>query len=62
MPVRPMVLRGERDVFGTADIVRSRLPQAVQVTLENSGHLHWLQNEAGYRQALRHFYSPHWRG
>ena len=54
-----MVLYGEHDIFGaSADVVR-RLPQAAQVTLEDSGHLHWLQNQAGYRQALRQFYSSH---
>ncbi len=57
-----MILYGEYDIFGTsADVVRHRLPGAVQVTLKDSGHLHWLQNEAGYRQALRDFYSEHTR-
>ena len=55
-----MVLYGEYDIFGTsAGIVRRRLPQAVQVTLADSGHLHWLQNQPGYREALHHFYSTH---
>jgi proline iminopeptidase len=55
-----MVLYGAYDIFGTsAGIVRRRLPQALQVTLHDSGHLHWLQNPAGYRQALHHFYSTH---
>lgn len=55
-----MILYGEHDIFGTsADIVRHRLPNAVQVTLNDSGHLHWLENQDGYRQALRHFYSPY---
>lgn len=53
-----MVLYGEQDIFGTSsDIVRRRLPRALQVTLHGSGHLHWLQGEPGYRDALRHFYS-----
>jgi pimeloyl-ACP methyl ester carboxylesterase len=53
-----LVLYGEYDIFGTsADIVRRRLPSAARVTLEGSGHLHWLQNESGYRAALRHFYA-----
>jgi proline iminopeptidase len=52
-----LVLYGEHDIFGTsAGVVRRRFPQAAQVTLEGSGHLHWLQNQAGYRQALRRFY------
>jgi len=55
-----MVVYGEHDIFGTsADVVRRRLPQALQVTLHDSGHLHWLQNEAGYREALHHFYSKY---
>jgi proline iminopeptidase len=55
-----MILYGEHDIFGTStDVVRYRLPRAVQVTLKDSGHLHWLQNEAGYRQALRQFYSAY---
>jgi pimeloyl-ACP methyl ester carboxylesterase len=42
-----MVLYGEYDIFGTsADVVRRRLPHAVQVTLSDSGHLHWQQNQA----------------
>jgi pimeloyl-ACP methyl ester carboxylesterase len=53
-----MVVYGEHDIFGTsADVVQRRLPQALQVTVQDSGHLHWLQNVAGYRQALHHFYS-----
>lgn len=41
-----MVVYGEHDIFGTsADIVRHRLPHALQVTLHGSGHLHWLQGE-----------------
>ena len=45
------------DIFGAgAEIVRSRFPQAIQVTLENSGHVHWLQNPAGYDNALGEFY------
>jgi proline iminopeptidase len=57
-----MVLYGEHDIFGTsAGIVRRRLPQALQVTLEGSGHLHWLQNQLGYREALHRFYSTYWQ-
>ena len=53
-----LVLYGDYDIFGTsASIVRRRLPRAAQVTLEHSGHLSWLQNESGYREALRRFYS-----
>lgn len=53
-----MVLYGEHDIFGTsAGVVRLRLPQALQVTLEGSGHLHWLQNQTGYGETLRHFYA-----
>ena len=53
-----LVLYGDYDIFGTSvGIVRRRLPHATQVTLEHPGHLSWLQNEPGYRQALRHFYS-----
>ena len=57
-----MVLYGEHDIFGASTgVVRRRFPQAAQVTLEGSGHLHWLQNQAGYRQALRGFYAAHLR-
>ena len=52
-----LVLYGAYDIFGDAtEIVRRRLPAAVQVTLEGSGHLHWLQNPSAYASALRHFY------
>jgi proline iminopeptidase len=55
-----MIVYGEHDIFGTsADIVRRRLPRALQVTLKDSGHLHWLQNPVGYRQVLQSFYSTH---
>jgi len=39
-----LVLYGAYDIFSpaAAEIVRRRLPRAVQVTLEDSGHLHWL--------------------
>ena len=53
-----LVLYGEDDIFGPSEsIVRERFPQATQVTLGSSGHLHWLQNGAGYRDALRGFYA-----
>ena len=32
-----------------------------QVTLADSGDLHWRQNQAGYRQALCQFHSAHLR-
>ena len=32
-----------------------------QVTLENSGHVHWLQNPSGYAKTLGDFYD-HVRG
>jgi proline iminopeptidase len=52
-----LVLYGTYDIFGDASqIVRRRIPQAVQVTLEGSGHLHWLQNPSAYANALHHFY------
>jgi proline iminopeptidase len=52
-----LILYGAYDIFGDAtEIVRRRLPAAVQVTLEGSGHLHWLQNPSAYASALRHFY------
>jgi proline iminopeptidase len=55
-----MVLYGEHDIFGASTgVVRRRFPQADQVALEGSGHLHWLQNQAGYGQALRRFYAAH---
>ena len=57
-----MVLYGEHDIFGASTaVVRRRFPQAAQITLEDSGHLHWLQNQAGYRQALRRFYAAQLR-
>jgi pimeloyl-ACP methyl ester carboxylesterase len=55
-----LVLYGEHDIFGTsAGVVRRRCPRAAQVTLEGSGHLHWLQSPAGYRPALRRFYAAY---
>ena len=55
-----LVLYGEHDIFGpSTGVLRRRFPQTAQVTLERSGHLHWLQNQAGYRQALRQFYAAH---
>jgi pimeloyl-ACP methyl ester carboxylesterase len=52
-----LVLYGAYDIFGDAtEIVRRRFPKAVQVTLEGSGHLHWLQNPAAYATALHQFY------
>jgi len=52
-----LVLYGAYDIFGDAtEIVRRRLPKAVQVTLEGSGHLHWLQNPSAYANALHQFY------
>lgn len=55
-----MVVYGEHDIFGpSADIVRNRLPRAVQVMLHGSGHLHWLQGEPSYREALRQFFATH---
>jgi Predicted hydrolases or acyltransferases (alpha/beta hydrolase superfamily) len=57
-----LVLFGAFDIFGEGtEIVRSRFPQALQVTLEDSGHVHWLQNPAGYANALGEFYE-HARG
>jgi pimeloyl-ACP methyl ester carboxylesterase len=56
-----MVLYSDHDIFRTSsDVVRRRrLPQAIHVTLDDSGHLHWLQNEAAYRDTLPHFYATH---
>jgi len=53
-----LVLYGAYDIFGVAatEIVRRRFPRAVQMTLEGSGHLHWLQNPSGYANALQQFY------
>ncbi len=52
-----LILYGSYDIFGAAtDIVRRRFPNTVQMTLDGSGHLHWLQNPAGYAAALRDFY------
>ncbi len=52
-----LVLYGAYDIFADAtEIVRSRLPRAVQMTLEGSGHLHWLQNPSAYANALHQFY------
>jgi proline iminopeptidase len=53
-----LVLYGEHDIFGSAsDVVRLRFPRAEQVTLPGSGHLHWLENPAGYRDVLEHFFT-----
>ena len=52
-----MVIYGAYDIFDYGiDIVRRRFPKAFQVTLNNSGHLHWLQNPSAYKQVLRKFY------
>ena len=52
-----VVLYGAFDIFGDGtEIVRGRFPQAIQVTLENSGHVHWLQNPSGYANTLGDFY------
>ena len=52
-----LVLYGAFDIFADgARIVRSRFPHAIQVTLQDSGHVHWLQNPSGYADALREFY------
>jgi proline iminopeptidase len=52
-----LVLYGAYDIFGDATgIVRTRFPKASQVTLPDSGHLHWIQNSAGYSEALHAFY------
>jgi proline iminopeptidase len=53
-----LVLYGAYDIFGVAatEIVRRRFPRAFQMTLEGSGHLHWLQNPSGYANALQQFY------
>jgi len=53
-----LVLYGEHDIFGSAvDVVNRRFPAARQITLERSGHLHWLDNPAGYRDVLQHFFT-----
>ena len=43
-----LVLYGADDIFGAGtEIVRRRFPHATQVTLQDSGHVHWLQNPSG---------------
>lgn len=51
-----LVLYGTFDIFedGT-EIVRGRFPQAMQVTLENSGHVFWLQHPSGHAKTLGAF-------
>jgi proline iminopeptidase len=52
-----LVLYGAADIFADGtEIVRSRFPHAIQVTLQDSGHVHWLQNPSGYADALSKFY------
>ncbi len=52
-----LVLYGEWDIFASGrEIVRTRYANATQVTLQNSGHVHWLQNPSGYTGALKQFY------
>jgi proline iminopeptidase len=52
-----LVVYGAFDIFEDGvGIVRRRFPHAMQVTLESSGHVHWLQNLSGYRTVLREFY------
>lgn len=55
-----LVLYGAFDILddGT-QIVRRRFPHAQQITLEGSGHLHWLQNPSGYTEVLSGFYRGH---
>jgi hypothetical protein len=36
--------------------VRDRFPKAHHVTLQGSGHLHWLQNPQAYATELHNFY------
>lgn len=52
-----MVLYGEHDIYSSdaQRAVRDRLPHAAQVTLERSGHLHWLENRDGFSSALATF-------
>lgn len=53
-----LVLYGEHDIFGpAAETVRRRLPAAMHITLDRSGHLHWLDNPSGYRDALQYFFT-----
>ena len=52
-----LVLYGSFDIFGDGtEIVRNRFPHASQVTLEGSGHVHWLQNPSGYGKVIDDFY------
>jgi pimeloyl-ACP methyl ester carboxylesterase len=52
-----LVLYGACDIFADGtQIVRSWFPHTIQVTLQDSGHVHWLQNPTGYADALRQFY------
>ena len=52
-----LVLYGASDIFADGtQIVRSRFSHAIQATLQDSGHVHWLQNPSGYADALREFY------
>jgi len=52
-----LVLYGAFDIFEDgAQVVRNRFPRATQVTLQNSGHVHWLQNPSGYAHTLAAFY------
>ncbi len=53
-----LVLYGADDIFADGtEIVRRRFPHATQVTLQDSGHVHWLQNPSGYADALGGFYA-----
>ena len=52
-----LVLYGAFDIFEDgSEIVRDRFPRARQVTLEHSGHVHWLDNPSGYAAVLIDFY------
>jgi pimeloyl-ACP methyl ester carboxylesterase len=52
-----LVLYGAYDIFEEGiEIVRGRFPRAHQVTLGNSGHIHWIQNPSGYSETLDDFY------
>lgn len=54
---RTMVIYGAYDILDHGiEIVRSRFPKAFQVTLNDSGHVPWLQNLSAYKKVLREFY------
>jgi len=52
-----LVVFGRKDIYGPSKaLVRKRLPCAAFKTIENAGHLPWLQNSVAFEETLYQFY------